>query len=273
MFLADYHMHSSVSHDSRAPMQSMAEAAISRGMSQICFTEHVDIETCYQDHVDFTPDYFDRIRANLFSTYNETCKQMQDRIDIRVGIELGAINHHPETARSIYSASGLDVVIGSIHNLRDITDFIFLKYESDEQCQRLAEIYAAEYYEIAGCRACDILGHIGYIQRYMHRQGRSADMSACASQLREVFRRAVENSIAIEVNTSGMRDGTGCFFPSLDLLKLYRECGGELITAGSDSHRPEDAGAGIFEAYQLIREAGFKYVATYKKHKPQMISL
>ena len=39
--LADYHMHSSFSGDSRAPMQDMAARAIALGYQEICFTEHI----------------------------------------------------------------------------------------------------------------------------------------------------------------------------------------------------------------------------------------
>ena len=41
--LADYHMHSSFSGDSRAPMQDMAARAIALGYQEICFTEHMDL--------------------------------------------------------------------------------------------------------------------------------------------------------------------------------------------------------------------------------------
>lgn len=40
----DIHMHSSFSPDSDAPMQSMAESAIKRGLEGICFTEHMDLD-------------------------------------------------------------------------------------------------------------------------------------------------------------------------------------------------------------------------------------
>mgnify|MGYP000003753800 len=52
--LADYHMHSSFSGDSRAPMQDMAARAIALGYQEICFTEHMDLhypasEECPED--------------------------------------------------------------------------------------------------------------------------------------------------------------------------------------------------------------------------------
>lgn len=48
---ADYHMHTSFSSDSEAPMEHMVLGAIHRNMPSICFTEHMDF--------DFPPGEFD----------------------------------------------------------------------------------------------------------------------------------------------------------------------------------------------------------------------
>ena len=41
---ADYHLHSSFSGDSTEPMENMVLAAIDRGLTHICFTEHMDMD-------------------------------------------------------------------------------------------------------------------------------------------------------------------------------------------------------------------------------------
>lgn len=56
---------------------------------------------------------------------------------------------------------------------------------------------------------------------------------------------------AIEVNTWCGRTVTQW----QPLLELYRDCGGELITLGSDAHRPEDVGKGIAQAQELLRQS------------------
>ena len=42
--LADYHMHTSFSGDSEAPMESMIEKGIALGLKHMCFTEHMDMD-------------------------------------------------------------------------------------------------------------------------------------------------------------------------------------------------------------------------------------
>ena len=40
---ADFHLHSDFSNDSWTPMGTMVEAALARGLKEICFTEHTDL--------------------------------------------------------------------------------------------------------------------------------------------------------------------------------------------------------------------------------------
>ena len=53
-----------------------------------------------------------------------------------------------------------------------------------------------------------------------------------------------------------------------DILKLYKELGGKIITIGSDSHKPEHLGAYIDEAKELLKEIGFDSFCTFEKMKP-----
>jgi histidinol-phosphatase (PHP family) len=40
--LADYHLHTEFSDDSKEPMEKQVEQAIKLGFDEICFTDHVD---------------------------------------------------------------------------------------------------------------------------------------------------------------------------------------------------------------------------------------
>ena len=53
--LADCHLHSHHSGDSTAPMQAQIEAAISHGLTRICFTEHMDFGFPYEKYADSIP--------------------------------------------------------------------------------------------------------------------------------------------------------------------------------------------------------------------------
>ena len=56
--------------------------------------------------------------------------------------------------------------------------------------------------------------------------------------------------------------------PSLEILKLYHQLGGEIITIGSDSHKPEHLGCQIEESKILLKELGFQAFCTFDQMKP-----
>ena len=58
-----------------------------------------------------------------------------------------------------------------------------------------------------------------------------------------------------------------------DILRLYRRLGGEIITLGSDAHRPEDVGCFIRQRQELLRECGFRYFTTFTGGKPEFKEL
>ena len=84
-------------------------------------------------------------------------------------------------------------------------------------------------------------------------------------QLRQLFRTLIQSGRGIELNTT-QGNTIGEWTP---VLKLYRDCGGEIITIGSDAHRPEYIGAGFSDACKLLQSLGFRRYCTYRNRKPE----
>ena len=84
----------------------------------------------------------------------------------------------------------------------------------------------------------------------------------------EILKTVIADGKGIEVNTSSHRYGLSDLTPSRDILKLYRELGGTIITIGSDSHKPEHLGTFIDETKQELKTQGFKEFCTFDKMKP-----
>ena len=53
-----------------------------------------------------------------------------------------------------------------------------------------------------------------------------------------------------------------------DVLELYRDLGGEVLTLGSDAHRPQHMAAAFPQALELIRETGFRWLCVYRQRTP-----
>ena len=57
--------------------------------------------------------------------------------------------------------------------------------------------------------------------------------------------------------------------PSSEILKLYRELGGEVITIGSDSHNINHFGYKINDMRDFLKTIGYKYFCTFDKMCPK----
>ena len=47
--------------------------------------------------------------------------------------------------------------------------------------------------------------------------------------------------------------------PSINILKMYKQLGGEIITIGSDGHKEGQYGFKIAETQKILKDLGFKY--------------
>ena len=270
MFLADSHTHTLCSIDAYNSTAEMVSAAINFGLASITITDHVDLDYYLSGKRD---PYCFYAWPDMLEDFCEAGLLYGKDISLQIGLELGEANHHPDAAREIAQTPGLDFIIGSLHGVRDTLDFCFYDYTSHADCIRLIEKYLAEHLELAAMPDIDVIGHIGYTRRYMKKAGFDIDLSDYTDALREIFKTAAQNGRGIELNMSGLRQGLGTPIPNINEVRLYRECGGEIITVGSDAHRPEDVGSGIQEGYKWLREVGFQYVTVFKNRKPQFIKL
>ena len=57
------------------------------------------------------------------------------------------------------------------------------------------------------------------------------------------------------------------------MLRMYRELGGDLITVGSDAHKPGQMNDGLEQGMALLQRCGFRYVTLYQNRKPQQMKM
>ena len=271
MYFFDQHIHCDCSPDSEAPMRSMAEAARDHGMDMVLFTDHVDMCSAETGAVE---PYWPDCAPKMAAAYRDMTENPVNGIDVRFGIELGEIHHCPDVARAAAARPELDLVIGSLHNLRGVMDFYYYPYSSEAECEKLNHKYLAELLEMCDYECFDVMAHVGYTTRYMRRRGFTAQVTTerYRDEVAAVFQRLIGQGRGIEVNTSGLRQG-GTTYPEESCLRLYRDLGGEILSVGSDAHEPADAGAGIRETREWLKALGFRYVTAYKKRQPEFIAI
>ena len=258
MYFTDYHTHSSISFDGHAPMADIAAAEERAGLDELCVT----------DHCDFLDEHG---RPNRAHDWDGACAQYREALagrrkgfTLRLGLEFGMPHLDPAAAQAICARPEADFILGSIHNLspeQGATDLFVVPYPDEAACRAALDDYFASMALLADTDFYDVLAHIIYPLRYMEVP---VSLEPYYGRIRAILRTAVEKGRGIEVNTCRGRT-IGDWRP---ILELYRACGGEIVTVGSDAHTPADVGAGIAEAYGLLADCGFRYVCTYEKRKP-----
>lgn len=268
MRLADYHTHSRCSFDSQALLMDEAAQALQAGVSELCTTDHCDLIDENGRRV-YTLDW-----APILKQYEQVRSAYEGRLTLRLGLELGCAHVDPPCARRILDWAPLDFVIGSIHNLAPSlggTDFYYLDYSTQENCYNALDDYFRSMAALVPLTDCyDVLGHIIYPLRYMTKaSGGPVTLERYQGQLREIFTAAARAGRGIELNTYCGRTLSD-WSP---VLSLYRDCGGEIVTIGSDAHAAGNIGKGAREAQALLKAAGFRYFAVYHRRIPQFVKL
>lgn len=263
MITADLHVHSFFSTDSDEPLESMARAAVEKGLETLCFTEHMDFDYPGGGFFLDTPAY----RAELLRVR----ELYRGRLEILFGVELGLMDYiAPKLAE--YSASfDFDFIIGSAHQV-DGLDPYYPEYFNDRGDR--GGIYRFYESALAAVRAFDgfdVYGHFDYIVRYSH--AKSYSPTDFADITDDILRELISRDKGIEVNTAGLRYGLGWAHPHPEVLRRYKELGGELVTIGSDAHDGGNIAYGFEAAEELLKAAGFKYRAVFRGRKPQYIPL
>lgn len=268
---ADCHLHSSYSGDSVTPMEEMILCGIRQGLDTMCFTEHMDYD--YPDCPDLPHDAFvlhtDAYCYDLIK-YKE---KYADRIRLLFGVELGL---QPDIARKnagYVKSYDFDFIIGSAHVCHGKDPYYpaFFEGRSDEQAYR--EYFECILENIKVFSNFDVFGHLDYVVRYGTHKEKDYSYEKNKDILDEILKRLLDMGKGIELNTGGLIKGMKEPHPCLDILKRYRQLGGELITIGSDSHDANHI-AGCFDrAYDALRECGFKYYTVFEKRVPEFVKL
>lgn len=265
--LTNYHFHSLCSFDADAPLTELCQAALSGGVARLCLTDHCDLI----DEQGQINDSFDwpAVNAQLAEA-----RAAFPQLDIRKGVELGQAILRPQAAEKALAEPGIDFVLGSMHNARCGIDYYYMQFTDRRQCLDLLEEYLGCLLELSRTDYFDSLAHLTYPIRYMRiRDGVEVDFRPFDDLVREILRTLVERGKALELNTSGYRQGCGGPLPPAYVLDMYRDLGGDLITIGSDAHEPHHMADGLEQGMELLRRSGFRYLTLYKDRKPQQILL
>ncbi|WP_416327001.1 histidinol-phosphatase HisJ family protein [[Eubacterium] hominis] len=254
---SDYHMHTSFSDDSIYPMEELVNRAIYLGLDEICFTEHVDHGIKFYNELFYTTyrQEFDRCR-----------KLYGNRINLKYGIEFGMQTHTIAQYERDFKHNDFDFVILSCHQVNDL-EF----WTQDFQKGKTQREYNLAYYQeildvMKQYKNYSVLGHLDAIKR--DDKAGIYPFSETKDILTKILKLVIQDGKGLEINTSNERYGLHDLTPCRDILRLYKDLGGKILTFGSDIHKQEHVGYHIQEIKEDVKALGFETFCTYEKMCP-----
>ena len=277
--LADYHVHTEFSDDSREAMEAQAKKAVSLGLQEMCFTDHVDygikkdwdegaIEYRGGDGIGTPADALEPMANVDYPKYFEKfghvkaafAKNIALRCGLEFGVQVGTIPKY-EALFAKY-ADKLDFVLLSIHQVEN------KEFWNQEFQQEYNERYYQEMYDVMKAfKNYSVLAHLNLISRY-DKQGKYP-FAAVKDMVAEILKLAISNGKGIELNTSSWHYGLDDTMPARDILRLYKDLGGRIITIGSDAHSTKYLADHLEDARAILRdEIGMQEIYTFKDMEP-----
>jgi histidinol-phosphatase (PHP family) len=263
---ADGHVHSEWSWD--APHGAMAQTcarAVELGLPALAFTEHADFTTWQLiaddlaglDHLvaltdadgGLTPPPLD-VEGYLESLGR--CREQFPELTIISGVELGEAHRHADVAGRLLAAGGFDRVLGSLHSLsvegRWYEPPGLFKHATPAEVVRdyLAEVTRL----VEESHVFAVLAHVDYAVRYWPADAGPFDVHAFEAEFRAVLRALAATGRTLEVNTR---------LPlHPEVVRWWRDVGGETVTFGSDAHEPTRLAHGFAAAVDMVEAHGFR---------------
>ncbi len=260
----DAHVHSCFSFDAdpSATVDKLCTTAIAKGITHLALTDHYDVNAIL-DGI-YTYD-----AAAAKAAVEDAKETYKDQLTLSYGIELGSATAYPEKAAAFLKKQQFETVVGSIHYMTGCDDFCFwdMKSISEEDFAAAWLCYLAELTRLCELELIDIVAHLTYPLRYYTMAGRMLDLAFCREELALLLTSVIEHGLLLEVNTSGYRQGMNAPMPDANILSLYKDLGGRLVSVGSDAHSPELIAADYDAAETLLQSVGLTQIAFVQNKK------
>jgi histidinol-phosphatase (PHP family) len=144
-------------------------------------------------------------------------------------------------------------------------------WSQDFQKGKTQQEYNEKYYKeiwnlIKVYHDYSVLGHLDMIKRYD--LAGNYPFEKIKVIVDEILKQVISDGKGIEINTSSFRYGLDDLTPSREILRLYKELGGKVITIGSDTHEEAHVGYNIPFVKEELKKISFKEFCTFKNMKP-----
>jgi histidinol-phosphatase (PHP family) len=268
--LVDYHIHTPYCGHAHGKIIDYIETAIAAGIQEIGFSDHLGR---YYLSKSQRRRYWDwgmseRALARYYLELSD-CKDIyQDKITIRIGLEIDYIEGAEHLIEPIVNRYPFDFFLGSIHCIPRFGWKHLVHYSHIE----LKELYS-EYFRL--CKGAiesglfSSLAHIDFIWRYISWPEKLSGQ--ILDSIESIVALAAGKNACMEINSNGymwsklhrIEEGDP-FIALVDYISRYKTP----VSIGSDAHSPESVGKEIPRIIQMLYKKGIRTVRGFEELQP-----
>jgi histidinol-phosphatase (PHP family) len=267
--IVDYHVHTPYCGHAHGQIIQYIQTAIQKGMSEICFTDHLG--RYYLSKVQ-KRRYWDwgmneRDLARYFTELSDLKEVFGNQIKIKFGLEIDYIEGAEEILHGIIGKYPLDFCIGSIHCL---PRFSWKHISEIQGCE--PDLVYKDYFRLVRAalksKIFHSIAHIDFIWRYV--KWPELNKESVFEEIVDTIKTAAEYKTCVEINANGYIWAKGNqlhpndpfdFF--LEQIKRFNAS----ITIGSDAHEPFLVGKAFPAIIALLKEKGLNTVCCFTDGK------
>lgn len=272
----DTHIHTKdFSGDAIMDFDILVNDAKSNPSEFYCVTEHYDY--AYPDiknQLIFNPDdyynFYNGKKKEFESTY-------QSNFPIFYGVEYGYMEDQFNYFNDFALKYNFDCIICSAHYIDGCDPFFNREYYNKGKKHVYEAYFKTMIHALEFCDGFDIIGHFDYLSRYAPYKDKKIYYYDFSDYFDKIFSLCISKGKALELNTRTSavfrKENISDYFIDNNILKRYKELGGDLITYGSDAHIQDN----VFTLYEKtlvdLKSSGFKYITYYKNRRPILIPI
>ena len=258
--IVDTHTHSTYSFDGRAELRDMLATAQQKGVAFYGVSEHFNY--------DYDWSCLDADEAALVAGFDadgyfHEGRHLQEDyagvMNVRIGAEFGFSDD--EDAKAKYQEDlkkyAPDFVINSVHSAAG-KDYYYYP-PTGEKAKVYGEYLALIRRSLDAPYPYDIVGHIGYVARYVPYENKEFEFSMFGEQIDDILSTIIAKDKILEVNTSSKQLPQKTI-PAENILRRYYELGGRKISFGSDAHDPWRIAEKWDEVIAMLKNIGFTHI-------------
>lgn len=264
MIVSDYHVHTPLCNHATGSMEAAVRAAMDQGLSGVCFLEHLTLQDTHSQYAMAPAEV-----PLYFAAARRLADRYEDRIDVKVGLEVDFSPQHWDKAKRIADSHAFDVLGASVHYVAGLN--MASRRERASMNRRPTPELESRYLDLVDAMVSDAFFDVVCHADLMKKFGDPAD-DTLLDRWRALAARMAEAGLVLEINTSGWRHPAGEAYPAPGLLQVFAGAGVDMVF-GSDAHAPEDVGHAFDRALDLARATGCRHLAEFHRRTKRRIPI